>query len=279
MSGIYFVLLILGLVQGIAEFLPISSSGHLVILEQIRCFKEALEGFGSEPEIFINVSLHIASLCAILIFLRNDLRDILTGLFSGIVKRDFMRRECKIVIYIMAAAVPAGIAGVLFHDFFERLFSSALTVFFMLIFNGLVLISTNFIPINNRKIEEIGIARSIVIGLCQAIAIIPGISRSGSTITGGMLVGLPPEESARFSFLIAIPVIAGAGLLELLKIAGKRFPFEILLPVIIAMLITLVVSLAALRILFAAVRRIRIDVFGYYTILLGLAGVVYKISL
>jgi undecaprenyl-diphosphatase len=115
-----------------------------------------------------------------------------------------------------------------------------------------------------------------MVGLCQAIAILPGISRSGLTLTGGLLCGLEGVEAARFSFLMAIPVIAGAGLLEGLKVAGGSYPSYILLPILAGMFAAIIVALVSIRILFWIVKNVRLDIFGYYTILLGLTGLIIK---
>jgi undecaprenyl-diphosphatase len=112
------------------------------------------------------------------------------------------------------------------------------------------------------------------VGFFQAVAILPGISRSGMTITGGLLSGMEPLQAARFSFLMAIPVIAGAGLMEGMKAAQGSFPAELYLPLAIAMAVTIAVSLVALKVLFYLVKRVRIDLFGYYTIALGVTGLV-----
>ncbi len=275
MNNITLVLVALGVVQGVTEFLPISSSGHLVIFEQIGFFRETIETIGSNLELFINVCLHLATLCAVIIYLRNDIIRIARGGLAALRERNGESAELRTIGYILCASLPAGIAGILFHDFFERLFSVPETVFPMLILNGIILISTKIIPVKDRKLEEVGVFRSLFIGCFQAIAITPGISRAGSTITGGMLAGLVPEESARFSFLMAIPVIAGAGFLESLKIYQVGAASEIIIPLSIAAVITVFVALLSLKLLFMLVRRIRIDIFGYYTIALGIAGMIW----
>ena len=267
-------MLILGVIQGIAEFLPISSSGHLVLFESITFLHEAITSAARGSKLFINVSLHVATLIAIVIYLRRDIAAITIGLFTGIIEKDFKRIEIKNSRNIIIASIPAGLIGLLFHDFFERIFSSANLVFYMLIINGFVLLSTKIIPLKDRKLNEIGVIRSILIGFFQAFAIIPGISRSGMTITGGMLSGLSPEESARFSFLMAIPVIAGAGLFEFIKAGSKVFSLDMILPLSIVMLLTALVALLSLKALFFMVKKVRIDIFGYYTILLGMSGII-----
>lgn len=274
MNLLYISLLTLAIVQGITEFLPVSSSGHLVILEQISFFKNSISQFGKNTNLLINVALHVASLIAVIIFLRKDLKKIITGFFVNLFKKNYQAAEIKISINIITASIPAGILGILLHDFFEKIFSTILIALIMLIINGIILISTKKIPLKYRKIEQIGIFRSILIGFFQALAMIPGISRSGMTIAGGMFNGLDPVESAKFSFYMAIPVIAGAGFLEGLKAVKNNIPLSLILPISIAMVLTFIVAMFSLKLLFKLVKQIKIDLFGYYTIALGLVGIV-----
>ena len=266
------MLMVLGVVQGIAEFLPISSSGHLVILEQLPVVKNILTFYGGASNLFINVALHVATLLAVVFYLRKDIQALIVESVKGLFSGDFTRAELKIAFYIIIATIPAVVIGLLFNDFFEQLYASSSAVFFMLIINGFILISTKKIPAKDRKLEEIGIIRSVVIGFCQAVAIIPGMSRSGMTITGGLMSGLQPTESARFSFLMAVPVIAGAGVYEGMKITKGTISGDMIAPLIVSMIITFVIALFSIKILFALVRQIKIDIFGYYTIALGSAG-------
>ena len=274
MNGLLFVLIILAIVQGIAEFLPISSSGHLVIFEQIKFFKEQLSLAGEQVNLFINVALHVSTLLAVIIYLWKDLVFLVKGFFKSIFSGDTASAEVKTSINIIAASLPAGILGIIFHDYFEKIFSSNTLVFILLIINGFILIITKKIRLKSRNIEEIGLIRSIFIGFFQALAMLPGISRSGMTIAGGMFNGLKPIESARFSFLMAIPVIGGAGLIEGIKAARGAFPQELLMPILISMLISFIVALFSLKLLFSLVKQIRINIFGYYTILLGIIGLI-----
>lgn len=269
---ITFVLFVLAVIQGVAEFLPISSSGHLVIFENIDFFHTTIHRMGDGLLLYINVILHVATLVAVCIFLRKDLVKLVTGSLRALGAGNFRDPDLRSAMYIVCASVPAGLIGILFHDAIESLFSSPKIVFFMLIVNGFILLSTKIIAIKNRQIEEMGMVRALMIGFFQAVAIIPGISRSGMTITGGFLLGMEPEHSARFSFLMAIPVILGAGLLESVKMFGKGAPSGFALPMAGAVVVAVVVALFSLKLLFAMVKRIRIDVFGYYTILAGASG-------
>lgn len=274
MNGPFITLIILGIVQGIAEFIPISSSGHLVILEQIRCIKASLEGIGESGMLFINVALHVATLIALIGYMWKDIAAIVKGLFRGILSRDFRNPDVKTALYIMIASIPAGIIGMIFHDFIEDIFSSARSAFIFLIINGIMLLSTKKIAPKDRKLDEIGSVRSLGVGLFQAIAILPGISRSGMTIAGGMLLGIRPMDSARFSFLMAIPVIIGAGLLEGVKAVQTGLPEGLMPALVTAMVITVLAGLASLKVLFVLVKNIRIYLFGWYTIVVGIAGLV-----
>ena len=270
MAYLFLPIIIFAVVQALTEFLPVSSSGHLIIVQNLGFFND----FDARTEFFINVFLHIATLIAIIIFLRKDLAAIIKGVFISIANKDLSSPEMLIVRNILIASVPAGIAGVFLSNLLRPLYGALLPVFVFLIINGIILITTKKIKINNRKIEEMGIIKSLMVGLFQAVAVLPGISRSGMTITGGLLGGLAPNDSAKFSFLMAIPVIAGAGFLEILE-SGSKIPTDIFLPLITGMVVAIIIALVALKILFAAVRRVRIDVFGYYTIIVGLAGLIY----
>ena len=276
MISIFFALIILGVFQGVTEFLPISSSGHLALLEQTDIIKNLMGDSGDEINLLINVSLHVATLIAVIVYMRREIFIIIKGFFTGLIQRDFSNLDFLSGIYIIVASIPAGIIGFCFNKHIEAVFSSVTIVLIFLIINGFILIAANKIPSKDRKFKELGIFRSIMVGLCQAIAILPGISRSGSTLAGGLLCGLEGVEAARFSFLMAIPVIAGAGLLEGLKVVGGTYPSYFFPPILAGMLAAFIVALAAIRILFWIVKNVKLDIFGYYTIALGISGLIIK---
>jgi undecaprenyl-diphosphatase len=279
MKNIYITLISLGIIQGVAEFLPISSSGHLVLFEQMPFFKASLHSIGTNLELFINVSLHVATLIAVIIYYRKDIGELIAGTLRSYSKGSFTSDKPMTVYYILLASIPAGVIGIALNDQIEILFSSFLAVSIMLIVNGFVLFSTKFIKPGNRQLESTGILNSLIIGLFQAFAIIPGISRSGSTISGGMLRGLDPVASARFSFLMSIPVIAGAGLLEGLKALERGLDSSFYIPLGISMMICVIVAYLCLGLLIYIVKKLKMYVFGYYTIAIGLIGIlIYMFS-
>lgn len=268
------ILICLAVIQGVAEFIPVSSSGHLVLVQHLDPVKRYLQIIGQDTELFISVALHLATLIAVIIYLYRDIITLLKGTLESFIKREWKNREIRTLLYVFTASIPAGVFGLLLHDLIESFFSSVSAVLWLLILNGLILISTKIIPLKCRNIEEMGIVRSLAVGCFQAFAVLPGISRSGTTITGGMLCGLKPVEAARFSFLMAIPVIAGAGLLETLKLGRKGIIPEIAIPLGISMMIALVTGLISLKVLFILVKRVRIYLFGYYTMGLGILGLI-----
>ncbi|MCH8990254.1 MAG: undecaprenyl-diphosphate phosphatase [Acidobacteria bacterium] len=198
--------LVLGVVQGLTEFLPVSSSGHLVVAE-------ALVGFSSSG-VMVEVVLHVATLLAVVLVYRNVLWDLTRGTVTG------DRKAWAYVGLLAVATVPAGLVGVLLKDFFERAFESLLLVGVNFLVTGSFLWSTRGRR-QSATAEAPSAGRAVVIGIAQALAILPGISRSGATVSAAMWLGVDPVRAAEFSFLLAIPVIAGAAVLQLPDLSGN----------------------------------------------------------
>ncbi len=237
--------LILGLVQGLAEFLPISSSGHLVLLQQV---------FGiSEPGLLLDTLLHVGSLAAIAVVFWKDILQMLKKPFS------------KPVYLLLVATVPAVLAAVFLGDFFETAFTGRyLGIGFLL--TSLVLFLSGKRQGTRRQVEYPDAA---VMGLFQAFAILPGLSRSGSTISGGLFRGVDREQAARFSFLMSIPAILGSLVLQVKDIiAGEAaaLPFW---PVLAGTVAAALASLFAIRFMLYLVKKVNLAGFAVYTLLLG----------
>ncbi len=250
-------IIILAIIQGITEFLPISSSGHLVI-------GKALFGFES-PGVGLELSLHFGTLIAIIVFYRHDLRDILRGFFAE--KPRFSGTSSKMLSFILLATVPVGVLGVIFNNSIEPLFADVRFVGTSLFVTGAILISTAFF---RRGGASVGLRSAIIVGLAQAVAILPGISRSGATISVARMIGIEPDSAARFSFLIAIPAIAGAIVYELIK-----YPADFQWAYISGIAISAVVGYYSLKLLINIVRSDKLWVFGPYCLILGLAVVLF----
>lgn len=208
--------IILGIIQGATEFLPISSSGHMILVP--ASFNM------TRPDLNTIAIAHLGTLLAVLVYFYKDLRDILIGTLSGIKKRELMgTTEARLGWYIVVGSIPAAVAGLTLKDYFEEIFSTpAITASFLLFTAALLLFGEYKRSGNpgNKELSGMSWLDAIVIGLFQMLALFPGISRSGSTIVGGLLRGLDRELAARYSFLLGVPAILGAGLLSVLDLLG-----------------------------------------------------------
>ncbi len=197
------IALLLGVVQGLTEFLPVSSSGHLVIIQ-------SLIGDTWTGDMLFDVSVHLGTTLAVIVFFHKDLLSLLRGILPG----SYQRKQALVVVCIMITTVITGIVGILFKDTFESLFSMPRLVAAMLIVTGVLTFFTDRVKTHGRTYGEMRIRDAVTIGLFQSIAIIPGISRSGSTIFAGVLCGMERTWAASYSFIAAIPAIIGATILE-----------------------------------------------------------------
>lgn len=265
--------LILGVIQGLTEFLPISSSGHLVIFQNL---------FGlEEPELFFDVCVHIGTLASVIFFFRREIVSIVASilrfigmLFSGKASAGQMMEEpdLKMALLIIVGSVPTAVLGLLFNEIAEKLFSSIALVGLALIATGILLWITRGIKTPGRTIERFSMKDALAIGFTQGLAIIPGVSRSGSTISIGLLLGLDRETAARFSFLLSIPAILGAALLTALKIQPDALlPWKVTLMGTAA---SCLVGYAALRFLVHIVKRGGMHLFAPYCWVVGILAVV-----
>ena len=262
--------LVLGLVQGITEFLPVSSSGHLAVLEH-------LWKLPAESRLPLTTMLHGATALAVIFYFA----PLLVRLIRGLWARDVAWRvsSWRMVGFLALASVPAAVIGVAFSDMIDRAFSSPLLVGLMLLVTGGVLFGTRFAQVGHwgqssagDSPREVGWTRALLVGIAQAIAILPGISRSGATIASGLYLGMEREKAFEFSFLLAIPAITGAFLLEVRKV-----DLALLNPSALAvgMVAAFVAGLAALFVLARAVAGRKLHWFGFYCWLAGLATIVF----
>ena len=245
---------ILGLLQGLTEFLPVSSSGHLVLAQAILDVKQ--------PGVSFEIVVHAGSLLAILIYFRARLWRLICSLFD----RSFVT-ERKVVGYLILATIPAGVVGVLLEDFFADAFSHPVYAGWMLIVTGIILLSTRWAT---RKSRDLTWSPALIMGLAQALAILPGISRSGSTISAGLHAGIKPAEAAEFSFLLAIPAVGGAILLKTTELMSVSS--ELMGQYAFGAIISFITSIVAVYMVLAVLRRGRFEYFAYYCFVAGGVG-------
>lgn len=267
--------IVLGIVQGLTEFLPVSSSGHLVLVRELLPGIET--GERSSEAVLFAVSVHVGTLFSVVIYFHKRLLQLLAGMF-----RKPMTREHWTVLFLTVATIPAGIAGVTLKKHFETAFDSPLFTSCMLIVTGLLLVLPLLIKVKPRPAAggpdcqgegEVNLLAAIIMGVGQAFAILPGISRSGSTIASGMLAGVNPSKAAEFSFLMAIPAISAGGLLTLLKV--DEMPEGMALNCGIGALFAFVTGLIAVYWVLDSIRRGKFQYFALYCALVGVAGVIY----
>jgi len=244
---------ILGVVQGLGEFLPISSSAHLVLVPWLMGWPYAGLTF--------DVALHVGTLLAIVVFFW---RDWLALISEGLRARRTL--EGRLFWLLLLGTVPGGTVGYLLEDQAETVFRHPLLIGIMLMVMGIFLYLADTRSISVKKLEQIGLKESLFIGISQALAIIPGVSRSGITMTMGRLMGLTRETSARFSFLLATPIIAGAGMKKLSEIS----PGDINTPFIAGVAVSAVVGFWAIKFLLKYLARHTYTLFVWYRFLLGL---------
>ncbi|HEX7180951.1 MAG TPA: undecaprenyl-diphosphate phosphatase [Thermoanaerobaculia bacterium] len=255
--------LVLAAVQGVTEFLPISSSGHLILVPFFLRWPDQGLAF--------DIATHVGTLLAILVYFRWDVRDLVIGFFTGQPRSadgDYNPRHLAWMIVL--ATIPAGIAGLLFKDWVETQARSALLVAGTTIFYGLLLGGADRLGRHAKRLGEIGWQAALVIGMAQALAIIPGTSRSGITITAALLLGLTRPAAARFSFLLGIPVFSLAAAKQALDLFESGVTAAELIPMGIGLVASAVIGYAVIAWLLAWLRSRSLTVFVVYRLLLGL---------
>ncbi len=269
-----FQALILGIVQGLTEFFPVSSSGHLVLGQTL---------FGIDGNVLqFDILVHLGSLFAVMIVFRRAIADLSIGTLQGL-GEILSRKQSTSEIYrsspafrtvtaIIVGTIPAVIIGFSFQDGIEKLFHSAGSVFLAMGFTGCVLLGT-FLTRNGTR--QVGIMNGILIGLAQALAIAPGISRSGMTIASGLFAGVRRETAGEFSFLLSIPVILGATALGMKDMLAPGMSPLTAMPtgvMAVGMVSAFLSGWAALVLLMGVVRRGKIGYFGFYCLAVSIAG-------
>jgi undecaprenyl-diphosphatase len=264
--------MILGLLQGLTEFLPVSSSGHLVLAQELL-------GISHRGDISFEVFVHFGTLLSVVGALRKDVIGILSSVSKAVRQPQrigilYSTDEFfRLVVFILVGSVPAAVVGLSFKHDVELLFDDPKLVSVMLMVTGFVLYLTRFA--NPRDNKRVGLGSSIIIGCTQAFAIIPGISRSGSTISGGLFSGVSREQSAKFSFLLAVPAIFGAAILEVQELFLGPANGDKVLMLMLGTIVAAVSGYFAILLLLNLLRKRRFSWFAYYCFLAGILGVLF----
>ena len=272
----YFEAVILGLVQGLAEFLPISSSGHLALLQQWF-------GIDENKVLLFAVLLHVGTLISVFIVYWKDIWELIVelcltikDLCTGKGLRLEERPVRKLGVMIIVATIPTAIIGLLFNDLFDKLYTSVLPIGIGLIITGFLLILAERTGNSSRGIDRMNFRNALFIGTVQGIAICPGISRSGSTLFGSLICNLDRKFAVKFVFLISIPSILGSAVIEAPDAIKAGFDMAQLGPVLVGMIVAAVSGLIAIKTMIKIVSDKKLRYFSYYVWALGVAVVIYS---
>lgn len=267
--------IILGVVQGLTEFLPVSSSAHLVFMTDI---------LGLPQNVAFDTLLHLGTLVAVVAYFWKDLIKIISSFISSLIdifrgrfKKGLEEKPFKKLSWlIIVGTIPAGIMGILLQKQFEALFTSIFYVGIFLIITGLLLWGAEQVKPGEKDVKDISFKNALVIGVAQGIAIAPGISRSGATISAGLFSGLNRELAARFSFLLSIPAILGAALVQAKDITS----FDTGTAVLIAGFVSaLIFGYLAIKLLLKIIKERTLMIFAYYCWIVGLAAIIISLFL
>lgn len=268
---------LLGLIQGLTEFLPVSSSGHLVLLQRL---------FGwTEPELFFDVSVHFGTLLAVCVVFADDLRHMAAAAAAlpyrvrqagGLRPALRVDADLRLICLIAAGSLPTAVIGLLFHRIADRIFGSVFIVGVALILTGTLLWMTRYTGKSERTILQFRFADAIIVGVVQGLAILPGISRSGSTIAAALFLGIDRELAGRFSFLLSLPAICGAMLLSLRDAAdANAVPASLVLT---GTVVAGAVGYTALRVLMHIVKRGTLHRFAPYCWAVGAVALWWSLA-
>jgi len=264
----------MGLVQGLTEFLPVSSSGHLVLAN-------SLLGIKTDTGILFEVMLHVGTLISVMVVFFDDIYKMVSEFFGAaadIIKGRGLRIKSSpyrtMLVMVIVATIPTGIMGLLFKDIFEKAFDSPVVVCFMLLVTGTLLYTANRMKSGFKKASDIKVADALIVGIFQGLAITPGVSRSGSTIFAGMMRGFSRDLATRFSFIMSIPAILGAAVLEF----SDYYRAPVLASEVAVMLagaaVAAVSGALAIKFLISILKKGKLHYFSYYCWLVGIIALV-----
>ena len=258
---------VLGIVQGLTEFLPVSSSGHLLLGQYFLGLDQNRFGLS------FDVALHLGTLVAVVSYFWRDLLRMAFAFFRSFSQRDLTNDADQRMAYlIIASTVPAALIGFLFEGFFEETVRSPWVVVFNFVLIGVLFIVGEVVGKRTRRASKLGFGEAVGIGFAQAAALVPGVSRSGATITLGLFLGLRREEAARFSFLMSVPIIAGAGGLELGEVISEGMDAAQVLLFVVGFVTSAAVGYVTIRFLLTYLTNHSLRAFAFYRF--GVAAVV-----
>lgn len=270
--------ILMGLIQGLTEFLPVSSSGHLVLTSSLYKFftnKEFLEH--STQEIVFDMILHVGTLVAVIIYFRKEILEIISALIKAIKTRDFSTTEAKLGLYIIIGTFFTVLVAYPLKDVTENLVMNPFIVSCILIITGCILFFGEFIGKNIKtKDKEITLKTAILIGLAQGLAAFPGLSRSGTTISVGLMCGLDRVKCARYSFLLSLPIIICASIFyPILEVELSEMLTYSWLPIFVGFLVSVISGYFCIKYFLKFLNKYSMNVFAIYCFAIGIFGILF----
>lgn len=264
--------LLLGILQGLTEFLPISSSGHIVLAKELL-------NLHNTAHIEFEVFVHFGTFMSVLAIFWKDIKLILNAIFEALknpLKMHILYREndnFRMLIYILIGSIPAGLVGIAYDNEIEVLFNDAKFVSVMLLFTGSILYLTKFA--NPKEDKNVGFLSSIIVGISQALAILPGVSRSGITISVGIFSGISREKAAKFSFLLSLPVILGATTLKTVEVVSSNTPLAQYLIYLTGTISAGISGYIAIKVVMNILKKKKFSWFSIYCFIVGILGILF----
>ena len=254
--------IITGAIQGLSEFLPISSSAHIVFSNELYELILGIKEAGLQEEIFFDIIVHLGTLFAVLIYFFKDLKEIFTGFFSAIKSKNYNNENFKIVNFIVLSTIITGFIGLLIKEPAEKLISNPQSICILLFITGLILLTSEKFYKGNK---EITLKNSILIAIAQGLAVLPGFSRSGLTISMALLCGIERVKAGRFSFLMSIPIIILASMIyPLIELDFSEISTFNHKAIILGFLTSFIVGYLCIKYFMKLLGRLNLRIFGYY---------------
>lgn len=272
---------LMGIVQGLSEFLPVSSSAHLVFTSNFyKVLKNIPIVEQSNEEVFLDIMLHLGTLVAVLIFFRKDIMVICKALFEAVKKRDFTHYEAKLGLYIILGTLVTVLLALPLNDVANHLVYHPALVGGLLIITGGVLFFSEYLNAKEKRVKDsennISLKQAVLIGLAQGLAVLPGFSRSGWTMATGLYTGLDRQTSARYSFLLSIPIILGASMVyPLVHIDVAEALTYNWYAIIIGTIVSGIVGYLCIKYFMKFISKFSLNFFGYYCVIMGVFTLVF----
>lgn len=274
----YLHAILMGLIQGLTEFLPVSSSGHLVLTSSLyKFFTDKEFVMQNSQEVVFDMILHVGTLVAVMIYFRKEITEILSAFFKALKTKDFSSAEAKLGLYIILGTICTVFVAYPLKDFSEMLISSPFIVCCILIFTGFVLFLGEFISKNlKNKTNELNLKTAILVGLAQGLASFPGLSRSGTTISVGLMCGLDRVKCARYSFLLSLPIIICASIFyPLLEVDMAEFATYSWLPIFVGFFVSAISGYFCIKYFLKFLNKYSMNVFAVYCVIIGILGIIF----